>query len=216
MQPVLPLSARVRRTDSATDEDDDDRFSEELVEAFLTAYTSPGDVVLDPFAGFGTTLVVAEKLGRRPVGLEILPSRVAYVRERLRDPSAIIEGDARRLGELDLPSVDFTMTSPPYMTRSDHPENPLNGYRTDDGDYGRYLDELTAVYASIGRLLSGPESRAVVNVANLRTDTGVSPLAWDVGAALSRVLAFDQEVVLDWADPEDWYTNDYCLVFQRR
>ncbi|GAA2756934.1 DNA methyltransferase [Actinopolymorpha rutila] len=215
MQPVLPLSARVRRTDSASDEDDDDRFSEELVEAFLAAYTSPGDVVLDPFAGFGTTLVVAEKLGRRPVGLEILPSRVAYVRERLRDPSAIIEADARRLGELDLPPVDFTMTSPPYMTRSDHPENPLNGYRTDDGDYGRYLDELTAVYSAIGRLLRGPESRAVVNVSNLRTDTGVSPLAWDVGAALSRVLAFDQEVVLDWDDPEDWYTNDYCLVFRR-
>ncbi|MFD2080417.1 DNA methylase [Actinopolymorpha cephalotaxi] len=215
MQPVLPLSARVRRTDSASDEDDDDRFSEELVEAFLTAYTSPGDVVLDPFAGFGTTLVVAERLGRRPIGLEILPGRVSYVRERLRDPSAIIEADARGLAKLDLPPVDFTMTSPPYMTRADHPENPLNGYRTDDGDYGRYLDELTAVYAAIGGLLRGPESRAVVNVSNLRTDTGVSPLAWDVGAALSRVLAFDQEVILDWADPEDWYTNDYCLVFRR-
>ncbi|MGW5359836.1 TRM11 family SAM-dependent methyltransferase [Actinopolymorpha pittospori] len=212
MKPVLSLPARVPRTDSPEDGDDDDRFSDQLVEAFLDAYTRPGDLVLDPFAGFGTTLVVAERMGRRTLGLEILPERVEHIRARVSDPATVIEADARRLATLDLPPVDFTLTSPPYMTRTDHPENPLTGYQTLDGDYGRYLDELTAVYGAIGRLLT-PGAKAVINVSNLRTDGTVSPLAWDVGAAVSRVLRFEQEIILDWDDPEDWYTNDYCLVF---
>jgi DNA methylase len=38
---------------------DDVRYPEALVEAFLTEYAEPGDVVLDPFAGLGTSLIVA-------------------------------------------------------------------------------------------------------------------------------------------------------------
>jgi hypothetical protein len=41
---------------------DDVRFSEQLVEHFLQHFTQVGDVVFDPFAGFGTTLLVAEAL----------------------------------------------------------------------------------------------------------------------------------------------------------
>jgi DNA modification methylase len=47
--------------------DDDVRFPETLVELLLREFTREGDVVLDPFAGFGTTLVVAERMGRVPV-----------------------------------------------------------------------------------------------------------------------------------------------------
>ena len=38
------------------DPDDNVSFAEELVEIFLADYTQPGDLVFDPFAGFGTTL----------------------------------------------------------------------------------------------------------------------------------------------------------------
>lgn len=43
---------------------------ERLLERFITAATDLGDVVIDPFAGSGTTLAVAEKTGRRWVGVE--------------------------------------------------------------------------------------------------------------------------------------------------
>ena len=43
------------------------------VTEFVEELSEPGDVVLDPFAGFGTTLVVAERLGRRGLGIELMP-----------------------------------------------------------------------------------------------------------------------------------------------
>ncbi len=44
-----------------------------------------GDRVFDPFAGTGTTLVVAQQLGRRGLGVEIDPDNADCIRERLRE-----------------------------------------------------------------------------------------------------------------------------------
>ena len=44
---------------------------ERIIRQLVTASTRPGDVVLDPFAGSGTTLVVAKATGRRAIGIEI-------------------------------------------------------------------------------------------------------------------------------------------------
>jgi DNA modification methylase len=58
-------------------------FTESLATEFIEELSEPGDLVLDPFAGFGTTLVVAERLGRRALGIELLPERVELVRRRI-------------------------------------------------------------------------------------------------------------------------------------
>lgn len=55
-----------------------------LLLRILLASTKPGDWVLDPFAGTGTTLVVAEQLGRNAVGIEIDPQMTEVIRWRLR------------------------------------------------------------------------------------------------------------------------------------
>ncbi len=54
-----------------------------LLVRILLASTEPGDWVLDPFAGTGTTLVVAEQLGRHAVGIEIDPQMVEVIHWRL-------------------------------------------------------------------------------------------------------------------------------------
>ena len=56
---------------------------EKLVERVIQASSNPGDLVLDPFLGSGTTAVVARRLGRRYLGFEIDPDHVRLALKRL-------------------------------------------------------------------------------------------------------------------------------------
>lgn len=58
---------------------------EKLVERVISASSNPGDLVLDPFIGSGTTAVVARRLGRRFLGFEIEPDYVRLALKRLRE-----------------------------------------------------------------------------------------------------------------------------------
>lgn len=51
---------------------------------FIKLFTQPGDTVLDPFMGAGTTVLAAYEMGRSAVGLEILPQYVDLVQEELQ------------------------------------------------------------------------------------------------------------------------------------
>lgn len=66
---------------------------EGLAEFFIKACSPPGGVVLDPFAGSGTTAAVARSLGRRAGGLEIHREYVTAARARLRSLTAPPDGD---------------------------------------------------------------------------------------------------------------------------
>jgi len=55
-----------------------------LLLRILLSSSMPGDIILDPFAGTGTTLVVAEQLCRQSVGIEIDPKNVELIEKRLR------------------------------------------------------------------------------------------------------------------------------------
>ncbi len=56
-----------------------------LLLRIILSSTKPDDVVLDPFAGTGTTQVVAEQLGRKSIGIEIDPDNVQCMKERLNN-----------------------------------------------------------------------------------------------------------------------------------
>lgn len=49
------------------------RFASQLAAALIGLLSKPGDLVLDPFVGSGTTLVEAQRLGRRSIGLDLNP-----------------------------------------------------------------------------------------------------------------------------------------------
>ena len=55
-----------------------------LLERIISMTTKPGDVVLDPFCGSGTTLIAAEKLGRQWVGIDIHTEVENTVKSRLK------------------------------------------------------------------------------------------------------------------------------------
>jgi len=61
-------------------------FPEELAYAVIYAFSNPGDVVLDPFLGSGTTLKVASAIGRVGIGYEINSKFAPLIRQRLEEP----------------------------------------------------------------------------------------------------------------------------------
>lgn len=56
-----------------------------LLERIINASSNPGDLVLDPFCGCGTTVVAAQKLKRRWIGIDITHLAVGLMKHRLRD-----------------------------------------------------------------------------------------------------------------------------------
>lgn len=66
-------------------DDHEAKFPLELPTRLIRLLTDPGDVVLDPFAGSGTSLAAAIRLGRQPIGIELSPPYVALSRRTMRD-----------------------------------------------------------------------------------------------------------------------------------
>lgn len=56
-----------------------------LLERIITSSSNPGDIVLDPFCGCGTTIVAAEKLDRNWIGIDITHHAVYLIKQRIED-----------------------------------------------------------------------------------------------------------------------------------
>jgi DNA modification methylase len=58
-------------------------FPEKLIEPCILAGAPAGGIVLEPFAGSGTTLSVAKRLGRKAIGIELNPAYVELAKRRI-------------------------------------------------------------------------------------------------------------------------------------
>ena len=95
-----------------------------------------------------TTLVVVERMGHVPYGVKLDATRARYARSKLTRPESLRLGDARALDIVDLPEINFSVTSPPYMNHDD-PEDPLTAYRT-AGRATRYICRVCATSTDNG------------------------------------------------------------------
>lgn len=59
-------------------------FPEELPKWFINLFTQPGDTVLDPFMGSGTTNLLAQRLDRNSIGIELLPKYYSMVKVQIQ------------------------------------------------------------------------------------------------------------------------------------
>lgn len=185
-----------------------------LAEAVVRAASPANGRVLDPFAGYGTTLVACERLGREGVGIELLPEHLRICRERA--PSSVaIEGDARGVRHLVEGPFDLCFTAPPFRTKNKHPTDPLTGYELEGGDYASYLDSLTRIARQIESLLV-PGGYLILNAANIRYQRQTTALAWDIAERFGRILPFIAETVVVWDEMPHDFTGDYLLTFQKR
>lgn len=106
------------------------KFPETLAQSFIEFFTKKGQVVLDPMAGTGSTLVAALRCGRNSYGIELNPTYAEIARSVLEEEhnllgtstsdlaSLVITGNAADIAEHtarhSLPVVDYVLTSPPY------------------------------------------------------------------------------------------------------
>lgn len=190
---------------------DDIHFTQALAASVIGHASRPGELVLDPFVGYGTTTLVAERMGRRAIGIELVEEHLEIARARSGGRSRLIQGDARELSRLVDEPVDLVLTSPPYMPQRDHPQNPLTGYATGDGSYDVYLQELGAVFAQVADLLR-PGGQLVLNVADVvGIDGSVTPLASDIAAVVDRHVPLIGVTTLRWDVPPVGLDGDYLL-----
>lgn len=200
--------------------DEDVHMLADIVDHIIERCTKPGDLVLDPFAGFGTTVDRAAVLGRQVIGIETLPARVAYLQHRV--PQAhIVEGDSRRVlstlhtlvPDRAATDIELILTSPPYMTATHHPADPLTGYEGSDGEYGRYLQELGGVAAQCARLIA-PGGFVVWNVADIHHKGRTTQLVADCARVLAEHLSLVGITEIIWDRYPHDLISDALLVFQ--
>ena len=111
-----------------------------VIRNLLERYTRPGDLVVDPFCGGGTTLDVARELERRSVGYDVAPRR-----------PDIFRADARKL-PLEDGVADFVFMDPPYSTHIEYSDAP-DCIGKLDAHTQAYFDAMDAVFAEVERVL---------------------------------------------------------------
>ncbi len=149
-----------------------------LLRHILKEHTRPGDVVLDPMAGTGSTVILAAMLGRHGVAVEYEPHFCDMIRENIKRTekqttltskgSAIyIQGDARELSKL-LNESDVIVTSPPYAEMNQD-KRPFGGIKDTTANkrgmigkgqgvqYGEKEDNVGSLpYGDIGVIITSP------------------------------------------------------------
>lgn len=115
-------------------------FVPQIPHQLLTRYTKAGDFVLDPFAGSGTTLIEAQRMGRNSIGIELQPNVAAEAINRIHSESkdGIVADtfvddsrtfDTKRILETyNINSVQFIIYHPPYwdIIKFSEDENDLS------------------------------------------------------------------------------------------
>jgi SAM-dependent methyltransferase len=198
---------------------------ENIVARYIENHSQPGDVVLDPFAGYGSTLKVAHRLGRQAYGIELDPERFDIAKKHLPNGARLFKGDARELHKFELPRVDLCFTGPPFFA-SDRLLN-IENFPSLADDYESYLRDLAGIFEAIGRLMR-PGGHAIALLANLPvpagfrgegSPAGLLPLAWDAARAIDRFLPLVREEIWCISQGGEYSlfagTHAQVLIFQK-
>jgi DNA modification methylase len=182
-----------------------------LVETFLPG---PGALVLDPFAGVGSTLVAAARNGSRAVGCELSPEFTAVIERRVAELTpeeqtriTLVNQSAFDLPTLVAPgTVDLCVTSPPYWNilnqkrTADYKSVRHYGNLADDlgtiADYDEFLDRLADLFHLVFEALR-PGAYCCVVVMDLRKKNKFYPFHSDLAGRL-EAIGFEWDDLVIW------------------
>lgn len=150
----------------------------------LLRYSQPGDMVLDQFAGGGTTLVEAKLLNRNIIGVDVNDTALDRCREKIdfdhdgaNGKVYLHKGDARNLDFIPDEKIDFICTHPPYadiIKYSDDLENDLSRCNVKD-----FLVEMEKVAYESYRVLKKGKFCAVL-MGDTRKKGCMIPMSFEV------------------------------------
>lgn len=149
----------------------------------LLRYSNEGDLVLDQFAGGGTTLVEAKLLNRNIIGVDVNPKAIERCRVKTNfeyinsGQVHIYMGDARNLDFVSDVSIDFICTHPPYaniIKYSEDIEEDLSHYKVP-----QFLEEMKSVAVESYRVLKKGKFCAIL-MGDTRQKGHVIPMSFEV------------------------------------
>ena len=200
----------------------DVRYSDRFVEYCLKTFSKQSDIIFDPFAGFGTTLRIAEKMKRDSFGIEIDKKRVDYITSKIKAKESIIHGDITNLSTIVMKKFDLLLTSPPYMNSFDK-ENPFDNNQS-KSSYTEYLDVIAKIFRELEQFMK-KGGKCLIEVANLYNEGKLTTLAWDIATRLRKFMQLQREIIIQWEGKESkpnrgiygyGYDHSYLLVFQKK
>jgi modification methylase len=152
---------------------------EALLHRVLLASTKPGDLVVDPFFGTGTTGAVAKRLGRRFIGIEREPAYVAVARERIAKTPAIAPADLEVTGsKRSEPRVAFGQIVEAGLLRPGDklycPRGQHAARVRADGSLA--LGELAGSIHKLGAMVQSQPACNGWTYWHFRTDRGLAPI----------------------------------------
>ena len=152
-------------------------FDPVLCELAYRWFCPPNGLILDPFAGGSVRGIVAAKLGRRYVGIELRPEQVAANAAQLNiindnDPAPTwITGDSRNIAAHcgpDWPGADFLFSCPPYADLEVYSDNPAD---LSTLAYTEFRETYIAIIAAACKLVK-PDRFACFVVGDVRDKNG--------------------------------------------
>lgn len=181
------------------------------VTPFIRELTRPGQLVFDPFAGLGTTLLGAGITGRRSAGFEVDEARFTLLQKRLeKHRSAMTYFPKVQCGNaLSDPfpeGIDVIVTNPPYFHAGKQKRRD-NIYGI--AEYAAYLELMDAVLARCAQAIP-PDGMMVVFCENIRTaDGAMLPQAYDMCGILRKYCSLrDERIILYRKQPEPTYPGE--------
>ncbi len=211
-------------------------FAESDIVRLIEFFTKPGQCVLDPFVGSGSTLVACAQSGRGGVGIELVEHWADIARQRAGEgglfptDQQVIVGDARiRMAEFDDDSFDFIVTSPPYWSillkdwdhkvKAERKSKGLETRYSDEPDdlgntesYEEFLAELGKVFEQCGRVLK-PKRYMCVVVSDFRHGSKFIPYHADISRVIESVGLSLEGVTILVQDSKNLYPYGIPFAF---
>ena len=199
-------------------------FPAELCKRLVEIYTKKGDVVLDPFMGSGSAIIMARDMERKGIGFDVNPAFVTLTKSRLSqrkliqlnvDEPDIYCEDAINLPKFVEPnSVEFVLTSPPYWnihtrkrTADYKKPRPYSTLEKDIGnitDFNEFMTELKSIFQKVYAVLKHGK-KCVIIVMDIRKGSGFFPFHMDI-SDMMKEIGFVLEDIIIW-DRKKEYSN---------